>query len=95
LAASTIAVVAVTFSMTLVALALASSPYTSRILRSFMSSRVTQSVLSILTGIFGYRLIVLRSIRNSQEGEFIPGVAVFFGFVLAFLPMRQGHEIPS
>jgi uncharacterized membrane protein len=83
IAASMMSVVAVTFSMTLVALALASSQYTSRILRNFMRSRVTQSVLGSLAGIFAYCLIVLRTIRDTQEGEFIPSVAVFFGFILA------------
>jgi uncharacterized membrane protein len=83
IAASTMSMVAVTFSITLVALTLASSQYTSRILRNFMRSRVTQSVLGILAGIFAYCLIVLRTIRDSQEGEFIPSVAVFFGFFLA------------
>jgi uncharacterized membrane protein len=40
LAVSMMSVLGVTFSMTLVALALASSQYTSRILRNFMSSKV-------------------------------------------------------
>ena len=42
IAGSMITVVGVTFSMILVVLALASSQYTSRILRNFMQSRVTQ-----------------------------------------------------
>ena len=45
IAGSMMSVVGVTFSMILVVLTLASSQYTSRILRNFMRSRVTQVVL--------------------------------------------------
>jgi uncharacterized membrane protein len=85
LAGSMMSVMGITFSMTLVALALASSQYTSRILRSFMGSRVTQVTLGIFAGIFVYCLIVLRTIRGSDDGvdEFVPSLAVFFAFVLA------------
>lgn len=83
IASSMMTVVGVTFSMILVVLALASSQYTSRILRNFMRSRVTQVVLGIFAGIFTYSLIVLRTIRSGNEGTFVPNLAVFFGFVLA------------
>ena len=75
-------VMGITFSMTLLALALASSQYTSRILRNFMRSRVTQVTLGIFAGIFVYCLIVLRSIRGG-EAEFVPSLAVFFAFFMA------------
>jgi len=65
-----------------VALALASSQYTSRILRNFMGSRATQTTLGVFAGIFTYCLIVLRSIRGGDPG-FIPSAAVLFAFVLA------------
>ncbi len=83
IAGSMMTVVGVTFSMTLVALALASSQYTSRILRNFMRDRVTQLVLGIFAGIFTYCLIVLRTIRGGDAGGFIPSLAVSFGVVLA------------
>ena len=83
IAGSMITVVGVTFSMTLVTLALASSQYTSRILRNFMSDRVTQVVLGIFAGIFTYCLIVLRTIRGGEGSGFIPNLAVAFGVVLA------------
>ena len=83
IAGSMMTVVGVTFSMILVVLALASSQYTSRILRNFMRSRITQVVLGIFAGIFTYSLIVLRTIRGGDEGAFVPSLAVFFGFVLA------------
>jgi uncharacterized membrane protein len=82
LAGSMMSIMGVTFSMTLVALALASSQNTSRILSNFMRSRVTQITLGIFAGIFAYCLIVLRTIR-SGDVEFVPSLAVFFAFVLA------------
>ena len=83
IAGSMMSVVGVMFSIILVVLALVSSQYTSRILRNFMRSRVTQVVLGIFAGIFTYCLIVLRTIRGGDEGAFVPSLAVFFGFVLA------------
>lgn len=85
IAGSMMSVVGVTFSMILVVLALASSQYTSRVLRNFMRSRITQVVLGIFAGIFAYCLIVLRTIRGGNEEAFVPNLAVFFGFVLALV----------
>lgn len=83
IAGSMMTVVGVTFSMTLVVLALASSQYTSRILRNFMRDRITQVVLGIFAGIYVYCLIVLRTIRSTDEGHFIPSLSVLVGVVLA------------
>jgi uncharacterized membrane protein len=84
IAGSMMTVMGVTFSMTLVALALASSQYTSRILRNFTGNRVTQSTLGIFAGTFAYCLIVLHTIRSGVgEAVFVPGLALFFAFVLA------------
>ena len=82
LAGSMMSLMGITFSMTLVALVLASSQYTSRILRNFMGSRPTQITLGVFAGIFIYCLIVLRSIRSGDPG-FVPSAAVSFAFVLA------------
>ena len=83
IAGSMMAVVGITFSMTLMTLMLASSQYTSRILRNFMRDRATQIVLGVFAGIFAYCLIVLRTIRSGDEGGFVPGLAVSFVVVLA------------
>lgn len=84
IAGSMMTVMGVTLSMTLVALALASSQYTSRILRNFMRSLVTQSTLGIFAGTFAYCLIVLHSVRGGGgEAAFVPGLALSFAFVLA------------
>ena len=83
IAGSMMTVVGVTLSMTLVTLALASSQYTSRILRNFIRDRITQFVLGLFAGIYCYCLIVLRTIRGGDEGGFVPGLAVLLGVILA------------
>ncbi len=83
IASSMMTVMGVTFSMTLVTLALASSQYTSRVLRNFIRDRVTQVVLGIFAGGFTYCLIVLRTISGGGETGYVASVAVSFGVVLA------------
>jgi len=84
LAGSMMTVMGITFSMTLLALALVSSQYTSRILRNFMRNRITQFTLGVFAGIFAYCLIVLRTIHGSGGvDEFVPSLAVFFAFVMS------------
>lgn len=83
IAGSMMTVVGVSFSMVLMTLALASNQYTSRILRNFMSDRVTQVVLGVFAGIFTYCLIVLRTIRSGEDVVFVPSLAVSFSVVLA------------
>jgi uncharacterized membrane protein len=86
IASSMMTVVGVTFSMTLVTLALASSQYTSRVLGNFMRSPITQVALGIFAGIFTYCLIVLRVIRGGGgEATFVPSLAVLVGVVLALV----------
>ena len=85
IASSMITVAGVTFSITIVALALASSQYTSRILRNFMRDRINQTVLGVFLGVFVYCLVVLRTIRSGDEGTFVPAVAVLGALLLAFV----------
>jgi uncharacterized membrane protein len=84
-AGSMITVAGVVFSITIVALSLTSSQYTSRVLRNFMRDRLNQAVLGVFVGIFCYCLVVLRTIRGSDEGGFVPSLAVLGGLVLAFV----------
>ncbi len=84
-ASSMITVEGVVFSITIVALSLTSSQYTSRVLRNFMRDRVNQVVLGVFVGIFAYCLVVLRTIRGGDEGEFVPPLAVLAGLILAFV----------
>lgn len=82
IAGSMITVAGVTFSLTIVAISLASNQYTPRILRNFMRDRANQLVLGIFVSIFIYCLVVLRAIRGGEEA-FVPSVSVVFAIVLA------------
>lgn len=84
-ASSMITVAGVVFSITIVALSLASSQYTSRVLRNFMRDWVNQMVLGVFVGIFAYCLVTLRVIRGGDEGTFVPSLAVGVGLILAFV----------
>ncbi|MGE5457877.1 MAG: DUF2254 domain-containing protein [Methanococcaceae archaeon] len=85
IAASMITVAGVVFSITIVALSLTSSQYSSRVLRNFMRDHKTQFVLGVFIGIFSFCLIVLRTIRGPEESKFVPEIAVFFAVILSFL----------
>lgn len=85
IASSMVTVVGVVFSITVVALSLASSQYTSRVLRNFMRDRVNQWVLGLMIGVFAYCLVVLRTIRGGDEGAFVPSVSTLAGLVLGFV----------
>jgi len=82
---SMMTVAGVTFSLTLAALAQASSQYTPRILRNFMGDRANQVVLGSFVGIFVYCLVVLRTIRGGDENLFVPSLSVVFAIFLAIV----------
>jgi len=84
-ASSMITVAGMVFSITIVALTLTSSQYTSRVLRNFMRDRRNQMVLGVFVGIFAYCLVVLRTIREGDEEAFVPSLAVMGGLLLAFV----------
>lgn len=85
IAGSMMTVMGVTFSMILVTLTLASSQYTSGILRNFVRDRVTQIVLGWFAGIFTYCLVVLRTIRSGAENGFVPSLAVTVAVIFAIV----------
>lgn len=83
IATSMLSVTGVTFSVTLVALSLTSSQFSTRILRMFMRSRTTHAALGVLSGIFAYCLVVLYAIRSGEGSDGVPGLAVLGAFLLA------------
>ena len=84
IASSMITVVGVVFSITIVALQLASSQYSPRVLRNFMRDRASQITLGSFIGVFIYSLLVLRTVRADADGrdEFVPVLAVSGALVL-------------
>lgn len=85
IASSMITVAGVAFSVTIVALSLASSQYSPRVLRHFMRDRGNQTVLGVFVGIFAYCLVVLPMVRGGEEHGNVPALAVAFGVVLAMV----------
>ena len=86
IAGSMITVAGVVFSITLVALTLASSQFGPRVLRSFMEDRGSQMVLGVFIASFVYSLTVLRTIRGGDT-EFVPQISVTVSFVLALVSL--------
>jgi uncharacterized membrane protein len=68
IASGFITVTGVVFSITIVALQLASTQFTPRILRNFTSDRANQLVLGVFIATFTYALLVLRVVRGEQGG---------------------------
>lgn len=83
IAGSMITIAGVVFSMTLVALSLASSQLGPRLLRNFMRDTTTQVVLGTFVATFLYCLLVLRTIRRAEEILFVPHLSVTLGVLLA------------
>ncbi|HEU0302351.1 MAG TPA: DUF2254 family protein [Longimicrobium sp.] len=87
IAGGLITVTGVVFSVTIVALQLASTQFTPRVLRNFTADRGNQLVLGVFIGTFTYTLLVLRTVRSADDGEspFVPRVAVTLAVVLVLV----------
>ena len=84
-AGSMIAIAGTVFSMTLVAMSLASSQLGPRLLRNFMRDTANQFVLGTFVATFVYCLLVLRTIRRADEVAFVPHLSVSIGLLLAMV----------
>lgn len=86
IASGTIAAASVVFSLTLVAIQLSSSTYSSRVLRTFLRDRFQQNMMGLVVATFFYCLLVLRDLRGPlEEGGTakIPSVSVNIAILLA------------
>lgn len=83
IAGSMISVATTAFSITIVALQLASSQFGPRLLRNFIQDTGNQIVLGTFISTFAYSLMVLRTINGVSENEFVPHIAVTCGIGLA------------
>lgn len=84
MASSMIAVASTVFSITLVAVTYASGTYGPRLLTNFLEDRGNQLSLGTFIGSFVYALIVLRSVRASDESidGFAPQLSLLVAYVL-------------
>ena len=87
IAGGLITVTGVVFSVTIVALQLASSQFTPRVLRNFTADRGNQLVLGVFIATFTYTILVLRTVRSADDGEdpFVPRVAVTLAVVMVLV----------
>lgn len=85
IAGSLISVVAVAFSVTIVAIQQASTQFSPRILRNFTRDRGNQVVLGAYIANFVFALLVLRTVHDSSDrvDDFIPAISVTTSVVLA------------
>ena len=86
ISSGTISAASVVFSLTLVAIQMSSSVYTSRVLRSFLRDPFQQNMIGILLATFTYSLLVLREVRGPLDAEgsaYIPRLSVFLAVMFA------------
>jgi uncharacterized membrane protein len=87
LAAAVITVAGVVFSVTILALQLASQQFGPRMLRNFIRDLGTQASLGAFVATFVYAMLALASVGQLAHGEFVPhlSVTVALGLTLADL----------
>ena len=67
IAGSTMTVTSLTFSLTVVALQVASGQFTPRLMRTFLSDRGNQAVLAVFLGTFAYALVLLQGVQAASD----------------------------
>ena len=85
IAASTITVASLVFSLTFVALTLMSQQFGPRILLILMKDRITQFVIGIFVATFIYALLMLAAIEGGETGSFVSQFTVYAACALALL----------
>lgn len=88
-AGSLISVIAIAFSLTIIAFQQAATQYTPRVLRNFSRDRGNQVVLGTYIATFMFSLLVLREVRSSTDGaaQFIPAWSMLADVVLALVSL--------
>ncbi|WP_373532532.1 DUF2254 domain-containing protein [Vampirovibrio sp.] len=81
IASSIITVAALAFSMTLVALTLASSQFGPRILRNFIKDTGNQIVLGTFLATYIFCLNVLRAVKGLENNSFVPQISISLAIV--------------
>ena len=87
LAGAEITVVGVVFSITIVALTLASTQFGPRMLRNFIRDRGTQVTLGTFVATMVYTVLVLASIGAGPHGDFVPHLSITICQALVLLDL--------
>jgi uncharacterized membrane protein len=85
IAAAIITVVGIVFSITIVALTLASTQFGPRILRNFVRDPGTQVSLGTFVASFSYATISLVSVGGGPHGDFVPHLSITVTFILTLV----------
>jgi uncharacterized membrane protein len=83
LAGSMATIVGIVFSITIVALQLASSQFGPHLMRSFLTDRGSQVALGTLIGTFTYSLLVIVAIRGTVG--FVPYASTYMGILIGIV----------
>lgn len=83
LAGSMMTVAGVVFSLTMVTLSLTASQFGSRLLRTFLNNNLTQFTIGAFLGTSLYCMVVLRTIRDTENVHDVPHTAVAVAVGLA------------
>src|ERR1700730_14832745 len=81
-AAGIITVVGIVFSITIVALTLASTQFGPRMLRNFVRDPGTQVSLGTFVASFCYAMVALVSVGGGPHGDFVPHLSITVTFML-------------
>jgi len=87
IAASVITVVGLVFSITIVALTLASTQFGPRMLRNFIRDRGTQVTLGTFVATFVYAVLTLGSVSNGSSGDFVPHLCITVALLLVLVDL--------
>jgi uncharacterized membrane protein len=85
IATAMITVTSIAFSITVVALSLASSQFGPRLIRNFMMDTGTQCVLGFFLSTFIYCLLITQATKSFDEQDFVPGISILTSLLLAIL----------
>jgi uncharacterized membrane protein len=86
-AAAIITVVGIVFSITIVALTLASTQFGPRMLRNFIRDRGTQVTLGTFVATFFYAILTLVSVGSGSAGEFVPHLSITVALVMTLVDL--------
>ena len=87
MAAAVITVVGVVFSITIVALTLASTQFGPRMLRNFIRDRGTQHTLGAFVATFVFAVLALVAIGNGAQRPFVPNISITVALLALVLDM--------
>jgi uncharacterized membrane protein len=87
IAAAVITVIGVVFSITILALTLASQQFGPRMMRNFIRDVGNQMTLGVFVGTFVYSVLALGSITGGLHGDFVPHLSITVAEALLLLDL--------